>query len=213
MGTTNNLCKLADTDGGEAIGTEPEETPHVGGKGIETCTLAKSFVVRLELARVVIFEIAGKESRLPHEKCFNAYRTVRPTGKEGLGCGLSKEFERKGIDFASEIVGKENVGALFPVAMRGREETTDVVALLFYTLKKETLEGSMDVMRREGGKFVGTGDGGRCGRIDEGSIVIPDRLGNVVFDLESWEGVSILEGDRRVIFVNDMEHNIVEGSV
>ena len=70
------MCKLADTDGGEAIGTEPEETPHVGGEGIETSTLAKSFVVGLELTWEVIFEIAGKESRLPHEKCFNAYRTV-----------------------------------------------------------------------------------------------------------------------------------------
>ena len=131
------LCKLADAQGGIAIRALAEELPEVACDGGKMSPLAQSFVVGLHLAGVVVFEASIQHPGLTKEDGLDPGQTVTPTGQQGLACGLGHQFERKSVDLAPEVVGHKPIAALLPIAMAFLEQTPDGGAFGFQTFDKK----------------------------------------------------------------------------
>lgn len=211
--TADELRKLTDADGGEAVGTHAGETPQMGRHRTQARGIADGLIVGLQLARVVIIEIAFKQARLPHKERLFALRLVAPAGKNGVGRGEGQQLERERIGCAAEIMGKGEEEALLPVAATALEQTLHVGTLVFETVEKETVETGGDIVGRELFELGRTGHRDGLGRMDEGFVVVPQGLRDVVVKREGGQRMAVVKGERGVVLIDDMKDDVVVGAV
>ena len=167
----------------------------------------------MQLARVVVIEIAFKQARLPHKEGFFALRLVAPTGKNGVGCGEGQQLEGKRIGCAAEIMGKGEEETLLPIAATAFEQTLHVGTLVFETVEKETVETGGDIVGRELFELGRTGYRNGLRRMDEGFVVVPQGLRDVVVKREGGQRMAVVKGERGVVLIDDMKDDIVVGAV